>query len=224
MSKDSTCNKEITEEDCLSRSNILCRSYRCLVGSKLFVLVSVAVLSASNPSLATSNGNDYAAVFQPAKGISSAVAVPLVALETYITPYDNAENRLLQFLDQAKIRCYIASYSLTNPNIINKLIQLHYRGVDVQAITDRTQAAGRNEQAALAALEANGISIFAGKSVVNALMHCKFCVVDDHLVEDGSWNFTVSANREDNILNFADSKERANQFLNYWFRIRSDLR
>ena len=52
----------------------------------------------------------------------------------------------MQFLDQAKTRCYIASYSITNPHIIEKLVQLHNRGVDVQVLTDKTQAAGRRNK------------------------------------------------------------------------------
>ena len=75
--------------------------------------------------------------------ISSA---PPITVETYLTPYDDAESRFLQFLDQAKNRCYIASYSITNPNIIKKLVQLHDRGVDVQVLTDKTQSAGKKEQ------------------------------------------------------------------------------
>ncbi len=146
------------------------------------------------------------------------------AIETYLTPYDNAEARLIAFLDQAQRYCYIASYSITNPNIVNKLIQLHSRGVDVEVLTDKTQAAGHSEQAALQLLQENHIPVFIGKSIANALMHCKFCLIDDHLVEDGSWNFTASANREDNILNFVDSKQRAMQFLNYWQKIRSDMK
>ncbi len=144
--------------------------------------------------------------------------------ETYLTPYDNAEDRLITFLNQAQRYCYVASYSITNRNVVNKLIQLHFRGVDVQVISDKSQSAGHSEQAALAALQANGIPVFAGKSVDNALMHCKFCVIDDHLVEDGSWNFTASANREDNILNFTDSKQRAGQFLMYWQKIHADMK
>lgn len=150
-------------------------------------------------------------------------SVPPIIIETYLTPYDDAEGRLLQFLDQAKNRCYIASYSITNPNVVNKLIQLHDRGVDVEVLTDKTRAAGRRELAALAVLQENYIAVFAGRSVDHALMHCKFCVIDDHLVEDGSWNFTTSANREDNILNFVDSKQRAKAFLAYWLKIKHDM-
>jgi len=147
-----------------------------------------------------------------------------ITIETYMTPYDDVEDHLLQFLDQANNRCYIASYSITNPKVIDKLIQLHDRGVDVQVLTDKTQAAGKREQAALTVLEENHIPVYAGRSVDHALMHCKFCVIDDHLVEDGSWNFTTSASREDNILNFVDSKRRAEKFLVYWFKIRTDMR
>jgi phosphatidylserine/phosphatidylglycerophosphate/cardiolipin synthase-like enzyme len=90
-------------------------------------------------------------------------------------------------------------------------------------LTDKTQAAGKKEQIALRILAEDNIPVFAGRSVDHALMHCKFCVIDDHLVEDGSWNFTTSANKEDNILNFIDSKPRAKMFLAYWLKIRRDM-
>ncbi len=168
-------------------------------------------------------GEIHRSLPQPAS-VSPAVSnVPPSTFETYLTPYDDAEGRLLQFLDQAKRRCYIASYSITNANVISKLVQLHERGVDVEILTDKTQAAGRREQWALGFLQDNNIPVFIGRSVDHALMHCKFCVIDDHLVEDGSWNYTTSANREDNILNFADSKERAKEFLAYWLKIRADM-
>ncbi len=147
-----------------------------------------------------------------------------LSVETYLTPYQDGESHFLQFLDSAKSKCYVASYSITDPNIIDKLVQLHSRGVDVEVLTDKTQASGRSEQAALAVLKENNIPLFIGKSVDNALMHCKFVVVDDYLVEDGSWNFTSSASRQDNVLNFSNSKERAKQFMNYWLKIRSDMK
>jgi len=160
---------------------------------------------------------------QPTNIHAPIASVPPITFETYLTPYDDAEVRFLQFLDLAKNRCYIASYSITNPHIIEKLIQLHNRGVDVQVLTDKTQAAGKKEQIALAILYENNVPVFVGRSVAHALMHCKFCVIDDHLVEDGSWNFTASANKEDNILNFVDSKPRAKAFLAYWLKIRRDM-
>jgi phosphatidylserine/phosphatidylglycerophosphate/cardiolipin synthase-like enzyme len=192
------------------------RSLLLLIG--VYIFISVAASATQYP-----HGDNYSYLSQPASSYSAPSVGTSTVIETYLTPYDGAEDRLLKFLDQAQARCYVASYSLTNRNIINKLIQLHFRGVDVQIITDRTQAAGRSEQAALAALTANGIPVFAGKSIDNALMHCKFCLIDDRYVEDGSWNFTTSANREDNILNFCDSPQRAAQFLAYWQRIKVDL-
>jgi phosphatidylserine/phosphatidylglycerophosphate/cardiolipin synthase-like enzyme len=182
----------------------------------VLLLISFYTFSVAASATQYPYGNNNANLSQPYNSPG--------AVETYLTPYDNAEARLITFLDLAQRYCYIASYSITNPNIVNKLIQLHSRGVDVQVITDRTQAGGHSEQAAIAALQANGIPVFAGKSVDHALMHCKFCVIDDHLVEDGSWNFTASANREDNILNFVDSRQRAIQFFNYWLKIKSDLK
>jgi phosphatidylserine/phosphatidylglycerophosphate/cardiolipin synthase-like enzyme len=159
-----------------------------------------------------------------AQAYATVPTAPEVSVRTYLTPYQDGETHFLQFLDAAKSKCYIASYSITNPNIINKLVQLHSRGVDVEVITDKTQASGRSEQAALMVLQQNRIPLFIGKSADNALMHCKFVVVDDYLVEDGSWNFTCSASRQDNVLNFSNSKDRAKQFMDYWLKIRSDMK
>jgi len=50
--------------------------------------------------------------------------------------------------------------------------------VDVQVLTDKTQAAGKKEQIALAILEEDRIPVYAGRSIDNALMHCKFCVIE----------------------------------------------
>jgi len=170
------------------------------------------------------SGDSGSLLSQPVTIHPPIASVPPITVETYLTPYDDAESRLLQFLDQAKNKCYIASYSITNPHIIERLIQLHNRGVDVEVLTDKTQAAGKKEQIALAILDENRIPVFAGRSINHALMHCKFCVIDDHLVEDGSWNFTTSANKEDNILNFVDSKQRAKAFLSYWLKIQRDMK
>ncbi len=192
---------------------------------RYLLTISVCLFICLNVQAAQSPyGENASLLSQPITIHPPITSVPPSTIETYLTPYDDAESRLLQFLDQAKNRCYIASYSITNPNVINKLIQLHGRGVDVEVLTDKTQAAGKREQSALAALVENHIAVFAGRSVEHALMHCKFCVIDDHLVEDGSWNFTSSANREDNILNFVDSKQRAKEFLEYWLKIRRDMK
>jgi len=90
-------------------------------------------------------------------------------------------------------------------------------------LTDKTQAGGKREQTALAVLEENHITVYIGRSVDNALMHCKFCIIDDHLVEDGSWNFTTSANREDNILNFVILNRGQHSFCLIGFKIRNDM-
>jgi phosphatidylserine/phosphatidylglycerophosphate/cardiolipin synthase-like enzyme len=184
------------------------------------IILCLNVQAAQNPSVDSSNS----ILSQPANLYVQPSNNKPTVVESYLTPYDNAEARLIAFLDQAQHCCYVASYGITNRNVINKLVELHNRGVDVEVLTDRTQAAGKSENAALTTLAANGISVFAGKSVDNALMHCKFCVIDDHLVEDGSWNFTASANKQDNILNFVDSRQRAAQFLAYWQKIRKDMK
>jgi phosphatidylserine/phosphatidylglycerophosphate/cardiolipin synthase-like enzyme len=192
---------------------------------RLLFIVSISfilclnVQAAQNPSI--DNSNSY--LSQPATLYAQPSNSTPTVVESYLTPYDNAEGRLIAFLDQAQHSCYVASYSITNKNIVNELIQLHNRGVDVQVISDKSQSTGHSEQAALAALLVNHIPVFVGKSIDNALIHVKFCVIDNRYVEDGSYNYTASANHQDNILNFTDSKQRAAQFLAYWQRIKFDM-
>lgn len=142
----------------------------------------------------------------------------------WCTPYDPVEMMVLNFLDEAKKECLVASYTINNPNVIDKLIELKNRGVDVQVITDTTQAAGVHEVEAINKLRRHSIPVFIGRSAKDQLMHAKFIVIDDSASEDGSYNFTLSANKQDNIIHINHNILEADKLRNYWFQIKEDLR
>lgn len=149
---------------------------------------------------------------------------PEEAVFTICTPYQDGESAFLQFLSKARKKVRIAIYGFTDPAITATLIDLYKRGIDVQLLMDKTQAAGHTERDQVAALQSAGVPIIIGKSAVHhQLCHVKFCIVDDEWVEDGSWNYSCSANEQDNILNFVHSTKRAAFFDQYWHHIKQDM-
>jgi phosphatidylserine/phosphatidylglycerophosphate/cardiolipin synthase-like enzyme len=153
------------------------------------------------------------------------ILFPLLVFATmWCTPYDPVESLVVDFLDEAKKECLVASYTINNPAVIDKLIELHQNGVDVEVITDTTQAAGKHEVEAINRLRHYSIPVFIGRSAQDQLMHAKFIVIDNEASETGSYNFTVSANKQDNVVHINHDLYEAQKLREYWFKIKEDLR
>lgn len=69
-------------------------------------------------------------------------------------------------------------------------------GVDIKLCLDKTQSAGKHSTHK--ELKDAGAGIIIKKSGV--LEHNKFCVIDDKTVIMGSWNFSNSAQKQDNSI------------------------
>lgn len=138
-------------------------------------------------------------------------------IETVFTPYQDGLKAYLSFLDRAQKSVLIACYGFTEPEIVDKLIALKGRGVVVRVLLDRSQSAGKYQEEQIARLKKAGIEVTIGTSPKSGqIMHNKFTVVDGLWVEDGSWNYTKSANKQANVLNFIASKKRAHRFSETW--------
>lgn len=148
----------------------------------------------------------------------------LCSLTTFFTPYQDAESQYLAFLDKAESKVRVAIYGFTDPRICDELIKLKNKGVDVQIVMDKTQAAGTTQRTLVAKLQAAKIPLKIGKSKFNQIMHCKFTTVDDKMVEDGSWNYSPTASKQDNFLNFSDDPARVKMFNQFWNQIRMDMK
>lgn len=143
----------------------------------------------------------------------------MVDLTTIITPEQQMEanERFIHMILDAKKSIRVCAYGFTNPHVATALIQAHERGVDVKIIMDKTQAGGKNQKVLVKRMQDAGIPMQIGRSPVRSqIIHAKYIVVDETLVEDGSWNFTTNASYQVNTLNFTNSPERAKQFLDSW--------
>lgn len=143
-------------------------------------------------------------------------------IETVFTPYEDGKAAYLAMLDGAQHSVRVAAYAFTQDEITDKLIELKTgpRKVDVKVILDLSQYSnpqntdGQNQ---VARLRKAGIEVMIGKSPsYGAIMHNKYTVVDGIWVYSGSWNFSDSANKQANALDFVKSEKRAKRFLGNW--------
>lgn len=146
-------------------------------------------------------------------------------VQTVFTPYEEGLSSYLGFLDKAKSTVHIAGYGFTEENIVDKLIDLkNSRKVTVRLLLDRRQSKGPYQKPAIERLKQAGIEVIIGTSERSGqIMHHKFTVVDGLYVQDGSWNYSKSADKQANLLNFINSQRRAKLFLSYWERMYSHM-
>lgn len=136
-------------------------------------------------------------------------------IEFYFLPdvEQKAMKGLLQALDGAKKEVSIALFTFTHPLIVEKLIELHQRGVKITLFIDHYVAHGATTKTLQKLIEAG---IFSRISRGLQLFHHKWAFIDDHTFILGSANWTQAAfkrNRDFFILIRSLSKKQVN-FLN----------
>ena len=141
-----------------------------------------------------------------------------------ITPYADGLSAFEAFLASsaqpgARLRTMI--YGCTLQPFFDALIAAHEAGCDVRVIFDHTQAAGRAEAPQIERLMAAGLvdgdHFLIGTSPVHhQIVHLKATVIrtpdGKATVEDGSWNYSVSASQQLNDLCFTESDALARYY------------
>jgi len=106
---------------------------------------------------------------------------------------------LLKFLDSTRISCDACVFTITDNRIARRLLDAHrYRGVRVRVITDKAQKEALGSD--IGELQAAGIEVRMNTS--QYLMHHKFCILDGHVLMNGSFNWTQGAceNNNENVM------------------------
>ena len=141
-----------------------------------------------------------------------------------ITPYADGLSAFEAFLASsaqpgAKLRTMI--YGCTLAPFFDALIAAHEAGGDVRVIFDHTQAAGKAEAPQIDRLMAAGLvdgeHFLIGTSPVHhQIVHLKATVIrtpdGKATIEDGSWNYSVSASQQLNDLCFTESDALARYY------------
>ncbi len=128
-------------------------------------------------------------------------------IEVYFTPSYAAEYRLVYLIKHARRTIDVAMYSFTNRRFAQALVEAKRRGVKVRVLLDRSaNTPGENKYTKYAYLKSHGIVVAFAKPHsrygVKGILHDKFAVFDDSIVETGSANWTASAfvRNDENIL------------------------
>jgi phosphatidylserine/phosphatidylglycerophosphate/cardiolipin synthase-like enzyme len=164
----------------------------------------------------TFGGGTYYGYQMPRSGVD-----PQDYIQTVITPYDDGTASYLAFLDKAQKSVHVAAYSFTHDAITAKLIELKTtRNVLVRVLLDQSQSGGPDQKEQIEKLRAAGIEVVIGKSEsYGQIMHHKYTIIDGLWTETGSWNYSNSANKQANFLDFIESTSRASRFQTNWDRM-----
>eukprot|EP01135_Chromosphaera_perkinsii_P006859 Nk52_evm14s621 gene=Nk52_evmTU14s621 len=107
--------------------------------------------------------------------------------------------RLLQWLAAVKQTLDICVFTITCNEIADAIIACHKRGVRVRIITDDETSEARGSD--IESMKRNGIPVRDDNSPTH--MHHKYCIIDQRILVNGSFNWTrqaVIGNRENVMI------------------------
>ena len=128
---------------------------------------------------------------------------------------DNKQNdkEIINVINGAHKYIYFAIYEFTKDNIAQALIAAKEKGIDVEGITDRDNAASASEAPIVKELQAAGVNIEVQKHDPG-IMHIK-AVVTENEYASGSYNWTSSATLvNDEVLEVGTDENTREQYEN----------
>ena len=120
------------------------------------------------------------------------------SLQSHFSSQDGIEWVIEREIDAAGRRIDAAIYTFTSRPLAQALVDAHKRAVRVRILLDPSNASGEYSKAAY--LINNGVDVRVERGV--GLMHHKFALVDDSIIITGSFNWTASAetDNDENVL------------------------
>lgn len=137
----------------------------------------------------------------------------------HFSPHGGCTDDVVALVRSAKKTVRQSAYAYTSVAISAALQERQRAGVDVQLVIDSSYA----DRPVPRALKSAGVSVW--KDAKHAIMHDKYVVVDDLVVETGSFNYSVAAENSnaENCLVIRDA-DVARAFADDWERHRSHSR
>ena len=128
-------------------------------------------------------------------------------IQACFTPGEDCSTLLINQINAAQKSIDVQAYSFTSYKIAKALVKAAQRGVEVKIILDKTQFDGLHFSVA-AYLQQAGITLYNDNQV--AIAHNKVMIIDDAIVETGSFNFTYAAQNKnaENISTAGSGRRR----------------
>ena len=137
-------------------------------------------------------------------------------VSVYFVPAQECDTSVAEAIAGARQFIRVQAYGFTSPAILGALEEARARGVDVQAILDKTEERDHGSRPAGARFTAEaGIPTWIDDKV--AIAHNKVIIIDGHLVIGGSYNYTSSAEHKNaENVTFIDALVVADFYLVNW--------
>ena len=118
--------------------------------------------------------------------------------QVFFSPKGGCTEAIVELIDKASVSVYVQAFGFTSPPIRDALIRARKRGVEVLALVDKSNR--ENPRSIMPALREAGVEVLVDDQ--HTIAHNKLMLVDGRTVLTGSFNFTVSAEKDyaENIL------------------------
>ncbi|OGT64984.1 MAG: hypothetical protein A3J38_03120 [Gammaproteobacteria bacterium RIFCSPHIGHO2_12_FULL_45_9] len=130
------------------------------------------------------------------------LACPVI--QVCFTPKSPCTEYIVRAILHARHSIEMQAYSFTSREIAEALVQVASRGVKVRIVLDKTQFAPDNMQSFVPLFLDSAIHVFCDSKP--NIAHNKVLIIDQRLVETGSFNYTYAAERynAENVLLIED--------------------
>lgn len=145
------------------------------------------------------------------------------AMEVLFFPDDRARtnlHRLIGFINGATRSLDVCVPTITCIDLADAMVAAHQRGVAVRVILDDTQS--QTKASHMKRISSAGVPVKMDNS--RSHMHHRFCIIDENLLGNGSFNWTHQAVRysRENLIIYDDS-QLVNAFLDEFAKLWNEL-
>ena len=138
------------------------------------------------------------------------------ALTECFTPGENCTQFIVDAIKSTQSELLIEAYGYTSPEILEAVAEVHKKGRTVRVILDKINEQPRYKGATYT--KDHGIEVLIDHTV--SIAHNKVMVIDGKYVINGSFNFTVAAQKHnaENVLLTKDAPHVAARYRANWFK------
>lgn len=147
-------------------------------------------------------------------------------------PYEPIEEHIVAAIDAAKKTVKISVYQFEQQPVLDALRRAQKRGVKVQVVLDRShvyttgtshEGGPRRPRPMVVELVKSGFDLLLLKGQGSGIMHNKFLLIDDELLEGGSYNYTTQSETDhfENVY-FTLDAGRVKLYGRYWDYMRQN--
>lgn len=115
-------------------------------------------------------------------------------VEYCFSPGGSCSSLVVKWINRANSSVHVLIYSFTLTDITNALIAAKNRGIQVKIVMERSNANERGSE--YQALKNAGVDIRLDTS--SGLLHDKVAIIDGRIILTGSFNYSASANLDNN--------------------------